>query len=407
MTKPSEANAVTPNAATTREDIEFEKQIARQLEERMMSPTTKLPRGVVELYPRRWTNCVCDQNHSSCSSQSHVFLNQYGYEYHKALKDWDELRHSVHPNLQNSSSSLDSDSSSNHFATRVSLTPPNGVNYAVRGSIEDQSSNDSSSVVTRQQLPHQPNLTEKMRRVLVDWLIELSEEYNLSSKTLHLTVALLDRSLECGASVDEERQLVVTRDMFQCLGCACMWMAAKMEEVTPPSVTDFCYISADSYTRKDITDMEMAVCCALEFRLCQVTPYHFVEELLRASSCGNSHHLTCPVINSGLERSMVLYLLELSMLPYEFVKTSPRKIAAAAVYLSRITLGINNGAWTSTLQHYSGFSKWELEDTVLSMHRQHSASEESKLDNVFTKYRNEKYHRVALKTVPLRQDLGF
>lgn len=218
MTKPLEANAVTPNAATTREDIEFEKQIARQLEERMMSPTTKLPRGVVDLYPRRWTNCVCDQNHSSCSSQSHVFLNQYGYEYYKALKEWDELRHTVRPNLQNSSSSSDSDSNSNHFATRVSLTPPNGVNYAVRGSIEDQSSNDSSSVVTRQQLPHQPNLTEKMRRVLVDWLIELSEEYNISSKTLHLTVALLDRSLECGASGDEERQLVVTRDMFQCLG---------------------------------------------------------------------------------------------------------------------------------------------------------------------------------------------
>mmetsp|Transcript_26628 Transcript_26628/g.39384 ORF Transcript_26628/g.39384 Transcript_26628/m.39384 type:complete len:487 (-) Transcript_26628:952-2412(-) len=404
--KPPETNAVTPNANATREEIDFERQIARQLEERMTSPTTNLPRGVVELYPRRWTPCVCDQNHSSCSSQSHVFLHQYGRDYYKSLKDWDEFCHS-YPSSENSNSSLDSDSGSYRFATRVSLTPPSGVNYALRGYMEDQSSNDSSSVVTHQRLPNQPNLTQKMRCVLVDWLIELSEEYSISPKTLHLTVALLNQSLECGASQDQKRQLVITRDMFQCLGCACMWMAAKMEEVTPPSITDFCYISADSYTRKDIADMEMAICSALEFRLWHVTPYHFIEELLRASVCEKSRHLACPIVHSGLERSMVLYLLELSMLPFELVKTSPRKIAAAAVYLSRVVLGIDDGVWTSTLEHYSGFSKWELEDHVLSMHRQHSAAEESKLDNVFTKYSKEKYHKVALKTVPLRQSLGF
>ena len=62
---------------------------------------------------------------------------------------------------------------------------------------------------------------------------------------------------------------------------ACMWMASKMEEVISPSVEDFVYISADSYTKQDITEMELAVCDTLQFRLYQVTPHHFVEEFLR------------------------------------------------------------------------------------------------------------------------------
>lgn len=97
----------------------------------------------------------------------------------------------------------------------------------------DASSTSSSATL----LENQPHLTEKMRGVLVDWLIELSEEYKLSARTLHLTVVLLNRSLEGSdhgivdndenkgddessstMSATKGRRLVVDRDMFQCLG---------------------------------------------------------------------------------------------------------------------------------------------------------------------------------------------
>eukprot|EP00548_Thalassiothrix_antarctica_P015995 CAMPEP_0194168600 /NCGR_PEP_ID=MMETSP0154-20130528/3505_1 /TAXON_ID=1049557 /ORGANISM="Thalassiothrix antarctica, Strain L6-D1" /LENGTH=381 /DNA_ID=CAMNT_0038879771 /DNA_START=432 /DNA_END=1577 /DNA_ORIENTATION=+ len=381
--------------------------MAQRLEERMGFLTPDPPTNVVELYPRKWTFCVCDENHCSSLSQSHVFVHQYGRDYLQFLKDWDKLHYSngLHA-TENSRSGEDAEGNTHRYTSRVSLTPPGRVNYAIKNGMDDQSSTESSSLMP-QRLPNQPHLTQKMRAVLIDWLIELSEEYAISAKTLHLTVVLLDRALECGASKENDRRLIITRDMFQCLGCACMWMAAKMEEITSPTVNDFSYISADSYTKKDITEMEMSVCCALEFRLWQVTPYHFVDELLWASSTRKNTNLTCPIVDSSMERSMILYLLELGTLLYEFVTTSPRKIATAAVYLSRLVLGIDNGAWTPTLEHYSGFSKWELEDVVLKLHKQHTASEESKLDNAFTKYRKEKHYNVALKTVPLRQNLGF
>jgi cyclin A len=183
-----------------------------------------------------------------------------------------------------------------------------------------------------------------------------------------------------------------------------MWMASKMEEITSPSVDDFVYISADSYSKREITEMEMGVCSALQFRLWHVTPLDFCEEFLRASA--NKRRIGCPVVERSLERSMVEYLLALSLLPYELVSVAPRKVAAAAVYLARVVLGMEQ-PWSPTLQHYSGFTMWDLEDTVLTIHRYHAAAEESKLSNAFHKFSKEKYHHVALKTVPLEQHLGF
>lgn len=186
-----------------------------------------------------------------------------------------------------------------------------------------------------------------------------------------------------------------------------MWMSSKMEEITPPTVDDFVYISADSYSKKEITEMEVSVCDALQFRLWQVTSFDFVEEFLRASNTRRAAN--CPIVaaSSSLERSMVHYLLELSLIPNDLSSQPPRKICAAAVYLSRVVLGIGANEWSATLQHYTGYTKWDLEDLVLQLYKYHAASEESKLVNAFAKYSKEKYHQVAFKTVPLEQDLGF
>jgi hypothetical protein len=42
----------------------------------------------------------------------------------------------------------------------------------------------------------QPDLDVKMRKILVDWLTEVSEEYKLQSASLHLAVQLLDQTLK-------------------------------------------------------------------------------------------------------------------------------------------------------------------------------------------------------------------
>lgn len=63
----------------------------------------------------------------------------------------------------------------------------------------------------------QKDVSVNMRAILVDWLIEVSEEYNLLSDTLHLTVSYIDRYLSANA---------VSKQKLQLLGVASMLIAS-------------------------------------------------------------------------------------------------------------------------------------------------------------------------------------
>lgn len=181
------------------------------------SRSRSVPEGVLNLYPEtRRYSCSCDENHCSSQSLSHCFLTQYGKEYSDSLKDWNALyfpassKGTVIADKCDDHSSCSSDST-HTYDSSMPTAPSGGVQYVVHGSINDEESEVSTM---SQQIEYQPHLTEKMRAVLVDWLIELSVEYKLHPRTLHLTVALLNRALECGKNGD----LIIERDMFQCLG---------------------------------------------------------------------------------------------------------------------------------------------------------------------------------------------
>lgn len=66
-----------------------------------------------------------------------------------------------------------------------------------------------------------------MRGILVDWLVEVAQEYKLVSETLYLTVDYLDRYLSV---------VPLQRSQLQLLGVACMLLASKFEEIYAPSV---------------------------------------------------------------------------------------------------------------------------------------------------------------------------
>jgi len=93
------------------------------------------------------------------------------------------------------------------------------------------------------------SLTQSMRGILIDWLIELTLEYNLSPTTLYHAVSLVDRSLS--------HLPPVPRAQLQCLGCACMLVSSKLHEIHPPTADDFVYISDSTYTRGQITSTEV------------------------------------------------------------------------------------------------------------------------------------------------------
>ncbi|KAF2536859.1 hypothetical protein F2Q68_00022843 [Brassica cretica] len=63
----------------------------------------------------------------------------------------------------------------------------------------------------------QKNVTPNMRGVLVDWLVEVTEEYKLLSDTLYLTVSYIDRFLSLQT---------INRQKLQLLGVSFMLIAS-------------------------------------------------------------------------------------------------------------------------------------------------------------------------------------
>jgi hypothetical protein len=68
----------------------------------------------------------------------------------------------------------------------------------------------------------QPELDDSMRCALLGWLSEVATEYKMQSPTYFLAVRLLDRVL---------MQLSIKKTKFQLLGCACLMIAGKLEEI--------------------------------------------------------------------------------------------------------------------------------------------------------------------------------
>ena len=63
----------------------------------------------------------------------------------------------------------------------------------------------------------QKDVTPTMRGVLVDWLVEVADEYKLLSETLHLTVSYIDRFLSLKT---------VNKKRLQLLGVSAMLIAS-------------------------------------------------------------------------------------------------------------------------------------------------------------------------------------
>ncbi len=63
----------------------------------------------------------------------------------------------------------------------------------------------------------QKDINPSMRSILVDWLVEVAEEYKLASETLYLTINYLDRFLS---------KHLIMRGNLQLLGIVSMLIAS-------------------------------------------------------------------------------------------------------------------------------------------------------------------------------------
>lgn len=115
-----------------------------------------------------------------------------------------------------------------------------------------------------------------MRTILVDWLIEVQNRFRLMSETLFITVNLIDRYIM-------RRQ--VQQHKFQLVGVTAMFIACKYQEIQPPRMQDFVYITNNAYTNDEMREMETKLLQVLEFNVMFPTALSFMETYMRAMDC--------------------------------------------------------------------------------------------------------------------------
>lgn len=114
----------------------------------------------------------------------------------------------------------------------------------------------------------QPDINQKMRKILVDWLLKVHTKFKLLPETLFLTVNIIDRYLS-----EEE----VTRKILQLVGVTAMHIACKYEEIYPPESNDFVYITDNAYSKKELLDTEYKILKKLNFNLTFPSAFRYLE----------------------------------------------------------------------------------------------------------------------------------
>ncbi|XP_004512252.1 G2/mitotic-specific cyclin-1 [Cicer arietinum] len=232
---------------------------------------------------------------------------------------------------------------------------------------------ENTSCVSPNYMAQQFDINERMRAILVDWLIEVHDKFDLMHETLFLTINLIDRFLE--------KQSVI-RKKLQLVGLVAMLVACKYEEVSVPVVGDLILISDRAYNRKEVLEMEKIMVNTLKFNISVPTAYVFIRRFLKAAQADKKLEM------------LAFFLVELSLVEYEMLKFPPSQLAAAAVYTAQCTIyGVKQ--WSKTCEWHSNYSEDQLLECSALMVGFHQKAGTGKLTGAHRKYCTSKFNYTA------------
>ena len=232
-------------------------------------------------------------------------------------------------------------------------------------------------------MDYQTDIQWSMRSVLMDWLVQVHHLFALLPETLFLTVNFVDRFLSCK---------IVAMRKLQLVGATALFIAAKYEEVSFPSVHEIVYMAADAYTSDEILKAERFMLSMLQFELGWPGPMSFLRKISKAD-------------DYDLEtRTLAKYFLEITIMDERFVGSPPSFVAAGAHCLARLMLG--KGSWSLAHVHYSEYTYPQLLPLISLMHeccenpRKHHGA-------IFEKYSDKRRFRQASLFVEAKMREGF
>lgn len=221
---------------------------------------------------------------------------------------------------------------------------------------------------------------EKMRSVLIDWLVEVQIQFRLLQETLFLSVNTIDRFMAAEGKT-------IPRSKLQLVGVSAMFLVSKIEEIYAPSISDFVYITDNAYSESEIRQMELRIIRALSFDLCQPISLNFLRRYSKAGEV------------DVLQHSLAKFALEVCLLDCGLVGVPGSLLAAASLCLSLLLLDSTtsrHNVWTKTLAFYSGYTQ----EAVLELLPKVASNlvnlmKSNKLPAIKNKFKSSKFLKIA------------
>jgi len=177
------------------------------------------------------------------------------------------------------------------------------------------------------------SLSPKMRTILLDWLIEVCEVYRLHRETFYLAADFFDRYMSSTTDIPKTK--------LQLIGVTCLFISAKIEEIYPPKLQEFAYVTDGACSEEDILAMELVVLKILNWSLSPQTPNAWTKLLLQidglelnkfSQSTTQLYSSLIKPAYSGLIHSKAMHLLDLCILDIGSLDYSYSSLAASALY---------------------------------------------------------------------------
>lgn len=239
-------------------------------------------------------------------------------------------------------------------------------------------------------MDRQSEVTDRMRKILVDWLMDVTAEFKLHPETFFLAVDIIDRFLFFYS---------IPRTKLQLVGVTAILIAAKHEEVWPPTVNDCVAVTANTYSAREVIDMEFDIVTALRFKFTVPTTYPIACRLLDV-----------PRVSQQVRHAAFMFL-ESAAHCYPLLQFLPSRIAAASVMLATLLVRSSiatesspvSQMWESEFQSASHGIKFEelvvIAEQLLPF-TQRLCSSSSRLQALRRKYSSREYSSVGALQFP-------
>ena len=219
----------------------------------------------------------------------------------------------------------------------------------------------------------QEKINDKMRAILVDWLVGLHYKLNLKKKTLFLCVFIIDAFLSI---------INIPIEKLQLLGITSLLIACKQNEVEYTPLNTLLKFSDNFYTLEELKNMEQIVLKKLSFDILAPTAEEFFEI--------NAYNFQF----TEIQKFFGEYFLDISLIDYYLLKYKQSTIAVACAYIVAKFFNLN-GVHSILDNTSSEVNHHEVKDCVKHLLFLVKCLSKSSLENIKKKFMSDKYLNVA------------